>query len=57
MAQSYRQLVAWQKAMEFVAEVYRATQAFPRDELYGLTSPLRRAAISVPSNIAEGQAR
>lgn len=57
MAQSYRQLVAWQKAMEFVTEIYRATQTFPRDEIYGLTSQLRRAAISVPSNIAEGQAR
>ena len=57
MAQSYRQLVAWQKAMDFVTEIYRATKAFPREEVYGLTSQLRRAAISVPSNIAEGQAR
>ncbi|HKI26794.1 MAG TPA: four helix bundle protein [Candidatus Sulfotelmatobacter sp.] len=57
MAQSYRQLVAWQKAMEFVREIYRVTRAFPGDEIYGLTSQLRRAAVSVPSNIAEGQAR
>ena len=57
MAQSYRQLLAWQKAVEFVSEIYRATQTFPREEMYGLTNQLRRAAISVPSNIAEGQAR
>ena len=57
MAQSYRQLVAWQKAMEFVTEIYTATRAFPREELYGLTAQIRRGAVSVPSNIAEGQAR
>jgi four helix bundle protein len=57
MAQSYRQLIAWQKAMDFVCEIYAATAKFPREELYGLTSQLRRAAVSVPSNIAEGQAR
>jgi len=56
MGQSYRDLIAWKKSMGFVSEVYRATQAFPRHELYGLTSQLRRAAVSVPSNIAEGQA-
>jgi len=57
MAQSYKQLIAWRKAMEFVTEIYHATRTFPRDEMYGLTSQLRRAAVSVPSNIAEGQAR
>jgi len=57
MGQSYRELIAWQKSMQFVTEVYRATRAFPRDELYGLGSQLRRAAVSVPSNVAEGQAR
>jgi four helix bundle protein len=57
MTRSYRDLVAWKKAMRLVLEVYRATQVFPKDELYGLTSQLRRAAVSVPSNIAEGQAR
>jgi hypothetical protein len=57
MARSYRDLVAWRKAMFLVSEIYRATGAFPKDELYGLTSQLRRAAVSVPSNIAEGQAR
>jgi len=55
--QSYRELIAWQKAMDFAAEVYRVTRRFPKEELYGVTSQLRRAAISVPSNIAEGQGR
>jgi four helix bundle protein len=55
--QSYKDLKAWQKAMELVLEVYRITQDFPRHELYGLTSQLRRAAVSVPSNIAEGKGR
>lgn len=54
---SYRDLVAWQKAMDLAELVYSATKAFPKDELYGLTSQLRRAAVSVPSNIAEGQGR
>ena len=57
MGVSYRKLIAWQKAMGLVTEIYEATRAFPRDELYGLTNQLRRAAVSVPSNIAEGQAR
>jgi len=53
----YRELVAWQKAMDLVAEIYRITRSFPREELYGLTNQIRRAAVSVPSNIAEGQGR
>ena len=57
MGESYRNLIAWQKSMRLVTEIYEATRAFPRDELYGLTNQLRRAAVSVPSNIAEGQAR
>jgi four helix bundle protein len=57
MGDSYRDLIAWKKAMRLVTEVYQATRSFPRDELYGLTAQLRRAAVSVPSNIAEGQAR
>ena len=57
MGQSYRELVAWQKAMALVTEIYRVTKVFPCDERFGLTSQLRRAAVSVPSNIAEGQAR
>jgi four helix bundle protein len=54
---SYRDLIAWQKAIQLVTEIYRATQDFPDRERFGLTSQLRRAAVSVPSNIAEGQGR
>jgi four helix bundle protein len=57
MGRSYRELIAWQKAMKFVTEIYSATQPFPSEERYGITNQLRRAAVSVPSNIAEGQAR
>ena len=55
MAESYRDLIAWQKAMTLVTEVYRLTEDFPRREMYGLTRQLREAAVSVPSNIAEGK--
>ena len=57
MAQSYRELVVWQRSMDLVTATYRMTQGFPRDEIYGLTSQIRRSAVSVPSNIAEGQGR
>src|SRR4029077_7317725 len=57
VVQSYRGLIAWQKSMDLVAAVYCCTQTFPRAETYGLVSQLRRAAVSVPSNIAEGHAR
>ena len=57
MGQSYRDLVAWNKAMELVMLVYRLTQDFPREEMFGLMSQLRRSAVSIPSNIAEGQGR
>jgi four helix bundle protein len=57
MGESYRDWIAWRKAMDLVTDVYQATRSFPRDEPYGLTNQLRRAAVSVPSNIAEGQAR
>jgi four helix bundle protein len=53
-AKSFVDLVVWQKAHQFVLSVYQCTRAFPREELYGLTSQLRRAAVSVPANIAEG---
>ena len=54
---SYQELVAWKKSMALVSDVYRCTQCFPKEEIYGLTSQIRRAAVSVPSNIAEGQGR
>jgi four helix bundle protein len=54
---SYKDLIAWKKGMQLAREVYKVTQDFPKQETYGLTSQLRRAAVSVPSNIAEGQAR
>lgn len=53
-ARTFRDLVVWQKAHRFVLEVYQFTAKFPESELYGLTSQLRRAAVSVPANIAEG---
>jgi len=53
----YQDLIAWQKAIALVTDIYKASNSFPRDEMYGLTSQLRRAAVSVPSNIAEGQGR
>ena len=53
----YTDLIAWQKAMDLVETVYRATRGFPSDERFGLTSQVRRAVVSIPSNIAEGQGR
>lgn len=57
MSYKYQDLIAWQKAKAFATDVYRATDAFPKAEIYGLTSQLRRASVSVASNIAEGQGR
>ena len=54
---SHRDLVVWQKAMDLVTGVYEASKVFPRDEVYGLTNQMRRAAVSVPANVAEGQGR
>ena len=54
---NYRDLIVWQKSMDLVLEIYRITRFLPNDELYGLCSPMRRAAVSIPSNIAEGQQR
>ena len=54
---SYRDLLVWQKAIDLVVECYRASDGFPKSELYGLTSQLRRAVVSVPANIAEGRGR
>ncbi|MFG0250125.1 MAG: four helix bundle protein [Phycisphaeraceae bacterium JB051] len=53
----YEDLVAWQKAYQLVLQVYKVTRSFPKDEQFGLTSQVRRAAISIPSNIAEGWGR
>ncbi len=57
MARPYETIVAWQKADDLAVEIYRVTQGFPKSELYGLTSQIRRAAVSVAANIAEGSAR
>ena len=57
LSESYRDLRVWQRAMDLVATVYSETRSFPKDELYGLVSQLRRAAVSIPSNIAEGKGR
>lgn len=53
----YQDLVAWQKAMDLVTNCYKFTEKFPNSEIYGLTNQLRRAAVSIPANIAEGQGR
>ena len=55
--QSYRDLEVWQMAIDLAEQCYRATKCFPKDELFGLTSQIRRAAASIPANIAEGQGR
>ena len=55
--QSYRDLLVWQKSMRLVTDLYFATESFPKSEMFGLTSQLKRAVISIPSNIAEGQGR
>jgi len=54
---TYTNLIVWQKAMQLVAEVYALTRNFPKEEMHGLTSQMRRAAVSIPSNIAEGRLR
>ena len=57
MLKNYRELIVWQKSYQLCLEVYRTTKNFPGEEKYGLTSQIRRAAVSVPSNIAEGYGR
>ena len=54
---TYRDLLIWQKSMTLVTEIYSITKNFPREEVYGLTSQIRRSSISIPSNIAEGYGR
>lgn len=53
-AKTFQELVVWQKSHQFVLRIYKTTQSFPRNELFGLVSQIRRAAVSVPANIAEG---
>ena len=57
MSSSFSDLRVWQHAMDLTFEVYQSTRTFPREEMYGLSSQMRRAAVSVPSNIAEGRGR
>jgi four helix bundle protein len=57
MSASYRDLRVWQNAMDLVVNIYQETQGFPKEERYGLTSQMRRASVSIPSNIAEGKGR
>ncbi|MEW6181728.1 MAG: four helix bundle protein [Bacillota bacterium] len=54
---SYQDLIVWQKSIDLVQKTYQFTQRFPKEEIYGLTLQIRRAAVSIPANIAEGQAR
>ena len=54
---SHKDLIVWEKSIDFVVEIYSLTDSFPKSELYGLTSQMRRSAVSVPSNIAEGSSR
>src|SRR3989344_2744548 len=57
MIQAYRDLEVWQKAMSLVVEIYKLTEQFPKEEVFGLASQMRRAGVSIPSNIAEGRYR
>lgn len=57
MIKSYKDLMVWQKSMELVKDVYKLTSYFPKEEIFGLTSQMRRCSVSIPSNIAEGKLR
>jgi four helix bundle protein len=57
MLKNYKELKVWQKAYQLCVEIYKITQSFPKEERYGLTSQIRRSAVSIPSNIAEGYGR
>ncbi len=54
---SYKDLIVWQKSMDLVVEIYKLTEYFPKSEIYGLTSQMKRCVVSIPSNIAEGRRR
>jgi four helix bundle protein len=53
--ESYKDLTVWQKAMDLVKHIYKITSSFPKEEMYGLANQMRRAAIAIPSNVAEGK--
>jgi len=57
MSQDYRDLVVWQKAIDLTVSIYKLTRTFPKEEIYGLTAQMRRASVSIASNIAEGRGR
>jgi four helix bundle protein len=57
MLNSYKELIVWQKSFELAKKIYKSTENFPKSEIYGLTSQIRRASVSIPSNIAEGFVR
>jgi len=57
MVNSYKDLIVWQKAIKLVIAIYKLTDKYPKEEIYGITSQIRRCAVSVPSNIAEGRSR
>ncbi|PIY11559.1 MAG: four helix bundle protein [Flexibacter sp. CG_4_10_14_3_um_filter_32_15] len=57
MIRTFKDLIVWQEAMELVVEIYKITRQFPKSEIYGLSSQMQRAAVSIPSNIAEGNQR
>jgi four helix bundle protein len=57
MVKSFRELVVWQRSIQLATSIYRLTQGFPREEMYGLTGQMRRSAVSIASNIAEGHGR
>lgn len=57
MEKGYKKLIVWQKSVIFVSEIYAETKNFPKEELFGIVSQMRRAAVSIPSNIAEGSGR
>lgn len=54
---NFKELLVWQKSIDFVTEMYKVSETFPKGEIYGLTSQIRRASVSIPSNIAEGNSR
>jgi four helix bundle protein len=54
---TYKDLIVWQKSIQLVEEIYKVTELFPKEEIFGLTSQIRRSAVSIPSNIAEGKMR